>query len=303
MSGVTELGYIGIGIKDEKAWVDFATKIVGLELLDEGLEDRFFLRMDLWHHRIAVHRNAGDDLLYLGWRVADEVAFKAMARTLETAEIDYRIASQAEAEERYVLGLIKLKDPAGIATEIFYGPEISMQRPFHPGRPLHGAFSTGAGGLGHCIVNQPDPDAAYAFYRALGLTGGVDYKIGPREAPEKLKLTFMRCNDRQHSIAWGNVGGSRKAVNHLMLEYTELYDFGYTYDLIRQHQIPVAMALGVHSNDRVLSFYAANPSGWLWEFGTPSGKPAPMQQEYYREDIFGHQIEARGYIFGEPQES
>lgn len=297
MASVTELGYIGIGIENEPAWVEFATQVVGLQLLDEGLRDRFFLRMDSWHHRIAVHRNQGDDLLYLGWRVAGRPEFEAMQQQLEAAGVEFRLGTEAEARERHVLALIKLKDPAGIATEIFYGPEVSLNRPFHPGRPMHGRFATGTGGLGHCIVNQPDSERAYQFYKLLGMQGGIDYKVTLPGLPEA-RLTFMHCNSRQHSIAWGNVGGPRKKINHLLLEYEDLNDLGLTHDAVRARKIPVGLDLGIHSNDRLLTFYAANPSGWLWEVGVQVGQLAPTQQEYYREDVFGHQIETPELIFG-----
>ena len=46
MIQVTELGYMGIGVKDLDAWKHFATSIVGFELADEGESDRCYLRMD-----------------------------------------------------------------------------------------------------------------------------------------------------------------------------------------------------------------------------------------------------------------
>ena len=302
MVSVTELGYIGIGVENEQAWRDYATQVVGLELLDEGLDDRFFLRMDNWHHRVTVHRGGGDDLLYLGWRVAGRRELEDMKDQLAGAGVVVREGTRAEAEERRVLGLLKLTDPGGIATEIFYGPEVSLHRPFHPGRPLHGRFNTGNGGMGHCIVNQPDPEAAYQFYKLLGMEGGVDYVVGPPDVPVNAELTFMHCNDRQHSIAWGTLGASDKKINHLMIEYENLNDLGISHDTVRERQIPVAMALGIHSNDRVLSFYAVNPSGWLIELGAQVGQPHATQHEYYRKDIFGHQLEKTGFIFadGEP---
>ena len=292
MVAVTELGYLGIGIQDEAAWIDYATKVVGMELRDEGEADRFYLRLDTWHHRIAVHRQAGDDVLYVGWRVAGRAEFEAMGRQLEAAGIEYRFGTEDEEFERHVLGLMKMTDPGGIATEIFYGPEIDFKRPFHPGRPMHGRFVTGDQGLGHCILRQTDPEAAYQFYCALGMTGGVEYK---RRRPDGSvsKLTFMHCNDRQHSVAFG-VSLSEKRINHLMVEYTHLDDMGVTHDLMRDRNTPVAVGLGVHSNDKALTYYAANPSGWLWEIGA-LGQPAPKQHEYYTNDIFGHRKETSGY--------
>ena len=55
MVQVTELGYMGVGVKDIAAWQDFATNIIGWEISDEGEGDRCYARMDYWHHRIVLH--------------------------------------------------------------------------------------------------------------------------------------------------------------------------------------------------------------------------------------------------------
>ena len=61
MTGVTELGYLGLSVSDLDAWKRFACGIAGMEYVDEGEGDRAYLRMDKWHHRIALHRDGGDE--------------------------------------------------------------------------------------------------------------------------------------------------------------------------------------------------------------------------------------------------
>jgi len=103
MVQVTELGYMGIGVKDVDAWRSFATQILGMEVSDEGERDRCYLRMDYWHHRLIVHANGSDDLEYLGFRVAGPDEFGEMQRQLSEVGIKYRVASEDEAAERHVL--------------------------------------------------------------------------------------------------------------------------------------------------------------------------------------------------------
>jgi 2,3-dihydroxyethylbenzene 1,2-dioxygenase len=85
-----------------------------------------------------------------------------------------------------------------------------------------------------------------------------------------------------------------KRINHLMIEYTELDDLGMSHDIIRRNKLDVAIQLGKHSNDQALTFYHANPSGWLWELGWGAVKSS-AQRVYYSGDIFGHGNEAAGY--------
>ena len=85
-----------------------------------------------------------------------------------------------------------------------------------------------------------------------------------------------------------------KRINHLNIEYTELDDLGKAHDIVRHREIPVAIQLGKHSNDKALSFYHVCPSGWLMELGW-EGRHTPAQEEYYVADIWGHEMEATGF--------
>ena len=289
MVKVTELGYLGLNITSAQTWRSYAAECVGLEVLDEGESDRFYLRMDNWHHRFVMHAGTQDDMAYMGWRVDDSGALKAMEQQLRDAGIEYRVASADEAAERHVLGLLKLKDPSGIPTEIFYGPRIDAHLPFHPGRRMHGKFITGSEGLGHCLIAAKDPAETWRFYSLLGLTGAVGYHL--QTPVGVVKPFFMHCNGRHHSVAFGVP--SEKLLNHMMLEYTELNDLGMAHDIVRKRGFPVALQLGKHSNDDALTFYSASPSGWLMELGWGSGK-SQAQEQYHLLDVFGHGPEATG---------
>lgn len=296
MVQVTELGYFGFGVKDLEAWKNFASKIVGLEVADDGERDRCYLRMDYWHHRIVLHSDPSDDLLYLGFRVAGPAEFHEMQQQLRGAGIEFKVAAEEEAEERRVLELMKLKDPEGNPIEIFHGPQVDFTRPFYPGRRMHGGFKTGVGGAGHCIIREKDPQAACRFYTQLGMRGGVEYKF--HAGNRTIAPIFMHCNERDHSVAFGIGGGEHtKRFNHLMIEVDNLDDVGMTHDLVRREKIPVHITLGKHSNDHMYSFYFETPSGWMLEYGW-GARPATYQSEYYLEDVYGHRPESGG--FGPP---
>jgi 2,3-dihydroxybiphenyl 1,2-dioxygenase len=289
--GVTELGYLGLGVKDLAVWERFAAEVLGLEVVREQGGGSAFLRMDYWHHRLVLHEDGSDDLAYLGFRVAGADEFAAMQAQLTAVGISFRVGSPEEAEERRVLELMKFSDPDGNPIEIFHGPLVRFNKPFHPGRGMHGRFVTGAGGLGHCIIRQRDPAAGVRFYQALGMRGGVEYRFGAGE--RALQLYFMHCNVRDHSVAWG-IGAPDKRLNHVMLEVDNLDDVGLTHDLVRKAKIPVHVQLGKHSNDHMYSFYFRSPSGWMIEYGF-GARPATHQSEYYDGDIYGHKPEDGGF--------
>jgi 2,3-dihydroxyethylbenzene 1,2-dioxygenase len=297
MSKVTELGYVGLSISNLDRWKAYACEIAGMEFLDESERDRAYLRMDEWHHRIVLHLDGRDDIAYLGFRVPGPIEFAAMAENLRKAGIGYRQGTAEEAAERRVMAVLKTADPNGNAVEVFWGPQVDSHKPFHPGRPMFGRFVTGDQGLGHCALGQNDPEAAIRFYEALGFVGAVGYHIRLPDGAVA-KPVFMHMNNRQHTLAFAPAPEGKR-VHHLMFEYTSLKDLGIAHDLVRARNIPVAMQLGMHSNDEQLSFYSGNPSGWTWELGW-GGRPAQAQFELHARDVFGHAPEAKGFALDLP---
>ena len=285
LNGVTELGYIGISVSDGPAWRAFGGEVLGLQPVDEGEDDRFYFRLDAWHHRIAVHLGGGDDLAYAGWRVADGAALAEIGRRLDALGVPYKAGTPADHVERRVLGLIRTESPGGIPTEVFYGPQVDYHKPFHPGRPMYGRFGTD-GGLGHIVIREPDVDAALSFYRnGLGLVGGSDYVlVGPKH---RLSIQFLHAaNSRQHSVAFGVPFPGDKRLHHFMVECLSVDDVGQGLDLVRECQIPVRMELGKHANDQMLSFYMDSPSAFQVEYGW-GGRSPLAEAEYSIADMWG----------------
>lgn len=128
---------------------------------------------------------------------------------------------------------------------------------------MFGGFKTGDQGVGHIILRSVDPEATMRFFAVLGVTGSSDYLLKLTDGTP-VRIPFLKCNNREHSVAL-MFGPMPKRANHLMVEYQDMRDLGQTLDKVHKHGIDIAVQLGVHSNDGALSFYAANPSGWLWE--------------------------------------
>jgi len=286
MVQVTELGYLGLGVSSLADWKNFAANIVGLEVVDGAAPDECYLRMDNWHHRIILKEDGTDDLSYLGFRVAGVEEFRQMHKKLVDAGVKVRIGTPEEADERHVLEIMKFEDPSENPLEIFHGPHVQADFPFHPGRRMHGRFKTGAGGLGHLILRETVGfEKTYEFFKLLGMRGSVEYKIPLPGAPKPIELMFMHCNERDHTVAFG--APPNKRINHLMLEYETLDDVGLTYELVQRSDVKVGIAPGRHANDHMYSFYYMTPSGWMLESGW-GARAATHQSEYYQRDTYGH---------------
>ena len=268
MERVTQLGYLGIGISDADAWERFATQTLGLHAHEPDADGTLFLKMDEYHHRFALRANGHDDIDYVGWEVADEHALRAMRGQLETAGVEITTGSAELAAQRRVVDLIAFDDPDGVRTEIFYGPLVNYDQPFASPRAISG-FETGTQGLGHIVLVVEDVERSIHFYRdVLGMRIS-DFVQTSRMAPAgsaSRRMAFFHCNPRHHSVAF-LAASIKPRLRHFMLQTQSLDDVGSTYTLCQDQGVPINRTLGRHTNDHMVSFYMASPSGFEVEYG------------------------------------
>lgn len=261
---ITQLGYLGINVGDLDRWEVFARDILGLQAARE--DGVLYLRMDERQYRFALHAGPQDDLAYVGWEVAGEPALAAMIERVGKSGVAVERASHAQAQARKVEALATLRDPSGIATELFYGPLINLREPFVPTRAISG-FDAGGLGLGHIVVAVSDFERSLVFYRdLLGMRTSDLIEFTMRSTGARAKLAFMHCNPRHHSLAFGAVLAPKRLL-HFMVQARSLDDVGATLALCEDRGVPLAASLGRHTNDRMVSFYMRSPSGFEIEYG------------------------------------
>ena len=289
MASVSQLGYLGIGTSDAKAWQDLATNILGMQIVPGDDTSTSYLRMDGYHHRLELRSNGNEDLEFVGWEVPDPATLQRVARQLEDGGVKVTPGTPDEADNRRVVDLVKCVDPDGIPTEVFCGRPINPQ-PFHPARPMSG-FKTGDMGLGHILVYARSLHDTVHFYRDL-LGFRVSDFTEIRTPGGTVRLAFLHCNPRHHSIALLEAPGAPKRINHVMFECNSLDDVGSGRDLCLSRGVPIAIDLGRHMNDRMVSFYMANPSGFALEYGWDGRTidDATWQIEHYSavDSLWGH---------------
>ena len=85
------LGYVGIRTGDVDQWATYATRFLGMQLVDQSRGARAF-RMDDRKQRLIVNADAGEGVSFYGWEVADAAALDALAAHLEKSGIGSRAA-------------------------------------------------------------------------------------------------------------------------------------------------------------------------------------------------------------------
>src|SRR5215510_8621045 len=160
MASVSQLGYVGLGTGDAKAWQSLATNILGMQVVPGDDRSTSYLRMDEYHHRLELRSGGREDLEFV-----DRATLDRVAQQLEDGGVRVTAGTRDEADGRRVIDLVKCVDPNGITTEVFCGRPVNPQ-PFQATRAMSG-FKTGDMGLGHILIYARNRDDTVRFYRDL----------------------------------------------------------------------------------------------------------------------------------------
>ena len=259
------LGYIGIDTLALAGWREIAGSVLAFEAMpssSNGPSDTLYLRMDELHHRVAVYPSTRNGLRYLGWQVADQAALDECCARLERHGYAVVREPATLAAERAVRGVASFRDPEGFRHEIYWG-QLPAGQPFKPGRPS-GGFVTGPQGLGHVVLAAADQPGLVALFQQL-----FDFKLSDTITLHGVKITFLRCNRRHHTLAImePGLGVTAGQLHHVLFEFKGLDDVGRAYDLVQEKQVPLILTLGRHVNDHMVSFYFKSPSSVGIEVG------------------------------------
>jgi 2,3-dihydroxybiphenyl 1,2-dioxygenase len=268
MASVKQLGYLALNVSDLEAWEKFAPDVLGLQVLPRDPDGSLFLRMDENHHRFVLTQNGADDIGAIGWEVNNQQELAELANQLRASGIEVTAGSPEEARARRVGELIKFNDPSGIASEAYFGPLVDHLNPFHSPRPI-GGFVTGTMGLGHIVLRVDDAARSLAFYRdilGMRVSDFIDLKMRRGRPTDSITLSFMHCNPRHHTVAFGQFPGNKRLL-HFMLQLNSIDDVGAGYYLAQDRGVPISGSLGRHTNDHMVSFYMRSPSGFEIEYG------------------------------------
>lgn len=252
------LAYLGIDAPDLGAWRSYATDVLAMQIADET-DSLLRLRMDDKHHRFAVYKADKPGLRHTGWDVGNKAELDRLTSAYAALGFPAQRADAAACQERQVVEMHALTDPAGNRVELFYGQKSGCQ--FDAPRRF-GGFKTGALGLGHVVFMTNVLDDMLAFYDVLGFRMSDYINIKPVQS----RAYFMHLNARHHSLAL--LAGPYNVFHHVMLEVHSLDDVGMANERALRAGTKITMTLGKHTNDQVVSFYGQTPSGFELEYGT-----------------------------------
>lgn len=252
--GIRKLGYVGLNVTDVGAWTDLLGRTLGIGVTTEelGTDEVALVELDEFKYRVALHPSAEDTPRELGWIVDTPSELDRLTRRLTDAGFT---VEEGSAEERELRGATRLRwftDPVGYRVELAIG-----EAKVRTGVARPDGTDPGATGLGHFVLAGPKLDELRELYESV-----LEFKLTDYRAPG---LFFFRCNAAHHSIALASAPTA--SIHHLEFEHGSLDDVGRAYDRAKANGAPISISLGRHMNDKAISFYVRNPSGFHLEIG------------------------------------
>ena len=264
--GRIHLGYVLVESSRLDDWQRFAAEGLGLHV-DAPQAGVLALRIDEHQRRLVVRQGPAEDVVAVGWQLDDEAALGLALSRLRAAGVAVQEQSGEAAGLRGVERFWSFEGPKRMAFELFTRPILSAA----PLQMKASGFVTGVAGMGHLAIPTREPEALLAFLRRTFDARVSDF-IEDRVNGVVMDITFLRLNERHHSLALAATRGKRMdplrtRIHHLNLQVTRFDDVVAAYRRLREMGFAMANGIGQHPNDRELSFYVTTPSGFAIEFG------------------------------------
>ncbi|MCP2288958.1 VOC family protein [Nocardia amikacinitolerans] len=291
--GAVHLGYIGVQSQRLTDWDRFGALAIGMHV-DRLDADTMRFRLDDRSCRFLIERGPAEDVTALGWQIDDHETFDRIIARVADRGVPIEEGTPDEAALRGVERLWRFSGPKGIATEIFTTAVTTPE----PLRMLSSGWVTGEAGMGHVAIVSREPESMRGYYHTVFDSRLSDY-IDENVSGLRMKIRFLRVNERHHSIAIANLRGVkidpiRTRVQHINIQSATLDDMLASFQRVTDLGFRMAWSVGQHTNDRELSYYCVTPSGFELEVGwnpvviTPEREATWEPSTYQGISIWGH---------------
>jgi 2,3-dihydroxy-p-cumate/2,3-dihydroxybenzoate 3,4-dioxygenase len=248
MIELTDIAYVRSGVADLPAAVDFATRIVGLELAAETEPGVAHLRAVSRHHCLALVEGVSG-VLASGFRVKDTDALAAAETHLERAGFTVRRGDKDESRSRRVAEFIGFDDPFGNRIEL-----VSQQETIT--RPVAFARTAGITEFGHLCLDAPDVHEAYRFWNGH-FNARVSDWIGDGAC-------LMRIDPVHHKLAVFK--GEGAGLCHMNFQVETIDDIFRSWHFLNANDVTIEMGPGRHPQSTAIFLYFLGPEGFTYEY-------------------------------------
>lgn len=248
MIELTDIAYVRSGAADLHKAVDFATRIVGLELAAETEPGVAHLRADSRHHCLALVEGPSG-MLASAFSVADDDALAEAERQLERAGTTVWRGSPTDARSRRVRDVIGFDDPFGNRLELVCQQESVA-------RPVDFTRSAGITEFGHLCLDAPDVHEAYRWWSST-FNARVSDWIGDAAC-------LIRIDPVHHKLAVFQ--GDGPGLCHLNFQVDTIDDLFRNWHFLLDNGVEIEQGPGRHPQSTAIFLYFLGPERFTYEY-------------------------------------
>jgi 2,3-dihydroxybiphenyl 1,2-dioxygenase len=254
---VHEIVQIGVGVPDCEAFARFASEVLGFSVTASADGTVRYVRTDQYHHRLAAESAPAASLRYVAFDAGPPDELASWETRLGREGIEFRRGTPEECKARQVAAFIELQDPDGHRVALSSG-FATTDEPVRLGRGWNVLR------LGHVLLTVADTQRSHDFYTSI-----LGFRLSDWVyIDEKVRLCFLRCNERHHSLAFApHMPGKNPRLQHVMFEVASLDDVMRAYHSFRACNAPIGMGPGRHPNCETVHVYVQTPGGFAVELG------------------------------------
>ena len=184
MIAIDQLRYVRLGTRDLSAAVDFAERVLGLQLVDRS-ENAAYFRSDMRDHTLVFFLGEPTERA-VGFEIHGQAQFDAAITELSQHGIEAAIGTEQACAARKVRALASFRDPGGNMIEL-------VLRPLHSGWRYFPARDAGIVGLKGVALRSQNVPACEALWTTL-FNGRVSDWVG--------EAAFLRFDQAHHRLAY-----------------------------------------------------------------------------------------------------
>ncbi|ASK34976.1 VOC family protein [Alloalcanivorax mobilis] len=260
-----DICYLRLGCQDLDQMVDFATRILGLELRERTDTHAYLRGDDSTYNLCYIQGDADYDASAFQLRTLDQL--DDAERQLSAEGFAVHRGTPAECEERHVEAFIGFTDRNDNRLELVYRHHRTGVRYF-PAR------DAGITEFGHFGLHSRDIERDLSFWTAF-----MDARISDRIGEGAL----LRIDEVHHKIAL--FPSEKSGIQHVNFQVAGIDDVMRSWYFLKENDIPIVFGPGRHPTSTAMFIYFMGPDNRVYEYSagvkriTDEGAYTPRQFE------------------------